>query len=46
MTRLLVLIIALVVAVAVGGAAFLALTDIPAPTQRIEKVVPSDKLPR
>ena len=39
------LVIVLVVAIA-GGAVFLATWRIPAPTTRIEKVIPNDRFPR
>lgn len=32
--------------VVVGGAAFLAAWDIPAPTDRVEKVLPNDRFPK
>ena len=32
--------------VVLGGAAFLATWEIPAPTARIERVIPDDQLPR
>ena len=44
--KLLKIIVALVVVVLVGGAAFLATWDIPAPDQKIEKVIPDDRFPR
>jgi hypothetical protein len=41
------LIVLVVVAAALGaGASFLAGWDIPAPTARIEKTIPNDRLPR
>jgi len=36
----------LVLALLVGGAAFLATWDIPAPNSTIEKVLPDDQFPR
>ncbi|MBT3764675.1 MAG: hypothetical protein HOB79_12275 [Rhodospirillaceae bacterium] len=35
-----------VVALAVGGAVFLATWDIPAPIAKVEKVIPNDKFQR
>ena len=35
-----------VVAIIVGGAAFLATWDIPAPMTTVEKVLPDDRFPR
>ncbi|MDP6067321.1 MAG: hypothetical protein QGF97_04785 [Alphaproteobacteria bacterium] len=40
------ILIVVVAAVVVGGAVFLATWDIPAPTQRVEKVLPNDRFPR
>jgi hypothetical protein len=40
------ILIVVVAAVVVGGAVFLATWDIPAPTQRVEKVLPNDRSPR
>lgn len=42
---LLILVIALLVIV-LGGLAVLATIDIPAPTTRIERTIPNDRLPR
>lgn len=39
------LLIVLVLAI-VGGLVFLAMWDIPAPTARVEKVIPDDRLPK
>jgi len=40
-------ILLIVVAVAlVGGLVFLAVWDIPAPTARVEKVIPDERLPK
>lgn len=36
----------LVLLVLVGGGVFLATFDLPAPTARVEKVIPNDRLPR
>jgi hypothetical protein len=40
------IVMVLVIAVVAGGTVFLATWDIPAPTARIEKAIPDDKLPR
>ncbi len=40
------ILIVVVAAVVVGGAVFLATWDIPAPTQRVEEVLPNDRFPR
>jgi hypothetical protein len=44
--RSLVIIAAIVVLVILGGFAVLATIDIPAPSSRIERVIPNDRLPR
>jgi hypothetical protein len=41
--RILLIVVALVI---VGGLVFLAVWDIPAPTARIEKVIPDERLPK
>jgi hypothetical protein len=46
MARLSLILIALVVLVVAGGAAFLATWDIPPPTTRVEKVIPNDRIGR
>jgi hypothetical protein len=46
MSKLAGIFIVVVIAVIAGGAAFLATWDIPAPSARIEKVIPDEKLPR
>ncbi len=43
MGKFLVFVIVVIVAVTVGGAAFLAAWDIPAPVAPIEKVIPNDR---
>ncbi len=43
LSRFLVLLVGVVV---VGGGAYLATWDPPAPTARIEKVIPNDRFPR
>ena len=40
------IIIILLLAVVVGGGVFLATWDIPAPSERVEKVLPDDRFPR
>jgi hypothetical protein len=40
------LVLAILVAAVVGGAAFLATWDIPPPAERVEKVLPDDRFPR
>ena len=40
-----ILLIVLVLSI-VGGLVFLAMWDIPAPTARVEKVIPDDRLPK
>jgi hypothetical protein len=44
--KVLKIVVALIVVVLIGGAAFLATWDIPAPNQQIEKVIPDDRFPR
>jgi small neutral amino acid transporter SnatA (MarC family) len=46
MRRLSVVVLLVVAVVVVGGIAFLATWDIPAPTSRVEKVIPNDRFPR
>ena len=41
--RILLIVLALVI---VGGLVFLAVWDIPAPTARVEKVIPDERLPK
>ena len=41
--RILLIVLALVI---VGGLVFLAMWDIPAPTARVEKVIPDERLPK
>jgi len=45
-TRLLVIILAVVVVAIAGFLVFLGVRDIPAPTARIEKVIPNDRFSR
>ena len=40
------IIILLLMTVVVGGGVFLATWDIPAPSERVEKVLPDDRFPR
>lgn len=46
MGRFLLIILALVIVVLVGGTAFLMVWNIPAPTARVEKVIPDARFPR
>lgn len=46
MLKLTFAIIVIVVLLLGGGIAYLALWDIPAPTQPVEKVIPDERLPR
>jgi hypothetical protein len=46
MRRLLAVVLVGLLVVLAGLAAFLATWDIPAPTARIEKTIPNDRLPR
>jgi hypothetical protein len=46
MSKLLLTVVALVVLVIVGGGAFLMVWNIPAPTARVEKVIPDARFPR
>jgi hypothetical protein len=46
MRRLLTLALVGLVVVLAGLAAFLSTWDIPAPTTRVEKIIPNDRLPR
>ena len=41
--RILLIVLSLVI---VGGLVFLAMWDIPAPTARVEKVIPDERLPK
>jgi len=40
------IVLALIVVVVIGAAAFLSTWDIPAPNQQVEKVIPDDRFPR
>ncbi len=44
--RLTLVILAVVVVALLGGGAFLATWDIPAPSSTVEKIVPDDRFPR
>lgn len=44
--RLALILVALVLLILVGGAAYLATRSIPAPEQGVEKVIPDDRFPR
>ena len=46
MGKLALIFAALVVVIVIGGGAFLMLWDIPAPTARVEKVIPDARFPR
>ena len=45
MSKLAGLLVALVIAVVVGGGIFLATFDLPPPSVKVEKVIPDDRLP-
>ncbi len=44
MSRLLLIFLAVLVLIVAGGGIFLATWDIPAPTARVEKTIPNDRL--
>lgn len=46
MSKIVLYLFAGLVLILVGGGAFIAFWDIPAPTQRVEKVIPNERLPR
>ncbi len=46
MSKIYLIIFLMLLAIVVGGAAFLATWDIPPPTDRLEKVLPNDRFPR
>lgn len=46
MNKLLLIFVAAVVVIILGGGAFLMLWNIPAPTARVEKVIPDARFPR
>ncbi len=46
MSKLFLTVVALLVLIIVGGGAFLMLWNIPAPTARVEKVIPDARFPR
>lgn len=46
MNKLLLIFVAAVLLVVIGGGAFLMLWNIPAPTARVEKVIPDARFPR
>jgi len=46
MNRLLLISVAVLVVIVLGGGVFLMLWDIPAPTARVEKVIPDARFPR
>ena len=43
---LLKILIVFIVVILVGGVVFLATWDVPAPSQKVEKVIPDDRFPR
>ena len=46
MKKLSTLVFILIIAIIVGGGAFLATWDIPAPVNKIERTIPDDKFPK
>lgn len=46
MGKVLLIVVAMLGVFVIGGAAFLMVWDIPAPTARIEKVIPDAKFPK
>jgi hypothetical protein len=46
MGKLVLIFAALLAVIVIGGGAFLMLWDIPAPTARVEKVIPDARFPR
>jgi hypothetical protein len=46
MSRLSKVVLTVLLVAAAGGGAFLATWDIPAPTAKVEKVIPDDRFPR
>jgi hypothetical protein len=46
MSTILLVLVAAVVVIVIGGGAFLMLWNIPAPTARVEKVIPDARFPR
>lgn len=46
MSKLLLTVVAVIVVIIVGGGAFLMVWNIPAPTARVEKVIPDARFPR
>lgn len=46
MSKIAGVLVLLVLAVVVGGGAFLATFDLPPPSAQVEKVIPDDRLPR
>jgi hypothetical protein len=46
MGRLLLIVMALVVVIVAGGTVFLMVWNVPAPTNRVEKVIPDARFPR
>ncbi len=46
LNRRVTILVAAIALLFVGAVAFLATQDIPAPTARVEKIIPDDRLPR
>jgi hypothetical protein len=46
MSKLLLTVVAVIVVIIIGGGAFLMVWNIPAPTARVEKVIPDARFPR
>ena len=46
MNKILLILVAAIVVIVIGGGAFLMLWNIPAPTARVEKVIPDARFPR
>jgi hypothetical protein len=46
MARFVLIALAVLVVIVIGGAGFLMIWDIPAPSERVERVIPDAKLPK
>jgi hypothetical protein len=46
MSRIALILLAVVAVVLIGGAVFLSTWDIPPPTAHVEKVIPNERLPK
>ena len=46
MSKLLLTVVAAIIVIIIGGGAFLMVWNIPAPTARVEKVIPDARFPR